>query len=137
MVILTREWDPSLAYVLSSSGKLLAVLNDYEGAKAVEPASGGRFILGDDFGTVTLFSPTFQREGTVARVQGDVSDIKVLGPQLMVVGYFNEVFDVPSNTRYSRTRLARFNFDGTLDVSFNENARACYELLKQRDFTGI
>lgn len=112
-------------YMLDSNGNLLGALSDNDGsiyAATVEPLSDGTYLLGDYDGSVWRLDG-FDRDPDFRLVTDNlITDIEVLGSKIYVCGHFNNVYDsADADSGYNRNHVARFNFDGSVDQSFNAN----------------
>jgi uncharacterized delta-60 repeat protein len=113
-------------WVLGPDGHLITVLEDIEGVTAIEPLPDNSFLVGDYGGSVRKYTPTLSL-ATDFRLftDGHISDIAVLGSKVYVCGAFSNAYDGPTpSPSYNRSRIARFNMNGTVDQTFNANSSA-------------
>jgi uncharacterized delta-60 repeat protein len=92
----------------------------------IEPLPDNSFLVGDPYGSVWKYTPAFSLDTNFRLFTDDhIGDIEVLGSKVYVSGAFSHVYDGPAaTTSYDRSKIARFNMDGTVDQSFTANSAA-------------
>jgi uncharacterized delta-60 repeat protein len=111
--------------LLAPDGHQLATSEEIA-VTTIEPLPDNSFLVGDANGSVWKYTPAFSVDTNFRLFTDDhIGDIEVLGSKVYVSGAFAHVYDGPGGTTsYDRSKIARFNMDGTVDQSFMANSAA-------------
>jgi uncharacterized delta-60 repeat protein len=112
-------------YALAVDGRLIMHMRDLDYPTTVESLPDNRFLVGTGYGEVHLYSKTFQPiKNQLCRTSGYIQDIELQGSKFLVSGQLDYVYDGVTKLSHDRKNIARFNMDGSIDLSFNGNAVA-------------
>ena len=112
-------------YALAVDGRRLAHMWELDYPTTVEALPDNRFLVGTGYGEVHLYSKTFQPIKTqLCRAAAYIQDIELQGSKFLVSGQFDYVYDGVTKSSRDRKNIARFNMDGSVDLSFDGNAVA-------------
>ncbi len=113
-------------FLLAPDGHTIQELSDVYGPTAIEALPDNSILVGDIYGTVWRITPALSLDPTFRLLANErITDIEVYASQIYVAGDFDYVYnDADDETGTQRNRIARFNWDGTVDPSFNANAAA-------------